>query len=250
MPDGRFTLVSDSVEHLFGYRPDEVIGEPWAMLTAPESMPLSDEHWTAMLADPAVEQRMRIEILHKDGRRIPVEISMIATIAEGRFDGAHGSVRDISDRERLESDLRRQAAELASSDERAHLARELHDSVTQALFSMTLLTRSIELLLVKDPSAVLGKLASLRDLQRDALAEMRSLIFELRPGSLEADGLVHALRTHTAAVQGRIGLPVVFEADLAERLPIEVEDVLLPDRPGGAPQHRQARVGPAGSALA
>jgi signal transduction histidine kinase len=151
---------------------------------------------------------------------------MIATVSEGRFDGAHGSVRDISDRERLEADLRRQAVELASSDERAHLARELHDSVTQALFSMTLLTRSIELLLVKDPSAVVGKLASLRELQRDALAEMRSLIFELRPGSLEQEGLVHALRTHTAGVQGRIGLPIVFEADLAERLPIEVEDVL------------------------
>jgi signal transduction histidine kinase len=127
---------------------------------------------------------------------------------------------------RLERDLRQQAAELAASQERGHLARELHDSVTQALFSMTLLTRSIELLVQRDPEAVVEKLASLRELQRDALAEMRSLIFELRPGSLAEDGLVKALRTHAAAVQGRIGLPIVLTADDIERLPIEVEDGL------------------------
>jgi len=55
---------------------------------------------------------------------------------------------------------------------------------------------------------------------------MRALIFELRPGSLEQDGLAQALRTHTAAVQGRIGLPVAFEADLPARLPLEVEEAL------------------------
>ena len=122
--------------------------------------------------------------------------------------------------------FRSQAVEIAASDERAHLARELHDSVTQALFSMTLLTRSVELLLTKDPAAAVSRLATLRDLQRDALAEMRALIFELRPGGLEQDGLVLALRRHTAAVQGRIGLPVVLEAELDGRLPADVEDAL------------------------
>ena len=119
-----------------------------------------------------------------------------------RSSGAHGAARDVSDRERLECGLRRQAAELASSEERAHLARELHDSVTQALFSMTLISRSIELLLERDPAAVPAKLASLRDLQREALAEMRALIFELRPGNVEEHGLMQALRTHSASLSG------------------------------------------------
>ena len=125
-----------------------------------------------------------------------------------------------------ERDLRGQAAQLAATEERAHLARELHDSVTQALFSMTLLTRSIELMLPRDPEQAEAKLATLRELQRDALAEMRSLIFELRPGSLAEDGLVRALRTHTAALQGRVGLPITVAADGVERLPIEIEDAL------------------------
>ena len=55
---------------------------------------------------------------------------------------------------------------------------------------------------------------------------MRALIFELRPGNLEQDGLTHALRTHASALQGRIGLPIVVESSLDERLPIAVEEVL------------------------
>jgi signal transduction histidine kinase len=98
--------------------------------------------------------------------------------------------------------------------------------VTQALFSMTLVTRTIELLIGRDPDAARDKLASLRDLQREALAEMRALIFELRPGNLETDGLLPALRTHTAALQGRIGLPIVVTSELTERLPLEIEEVL------------------------
>src|SRR4029079_18372191 len=129
------------------------------------------------------------------------------TVSPGASAAIHARPRNISERERLEQNLRRQAGELASSQERAHLARELHDSVTQALFSMTLVTRSTELLVDRDPAAAKERLGSLRDLQREALAEMRALIFELRPGNLENDGLLAALRTHAAALQGRIGLP-------------------------------------------
>ena len=98
--------------------------------------------------------------------------------------------------------------------------------MTQALFSMTLVSRSVELLLDRDADAARTQLAQLRDLQREALAEMRALIFELRPGNLEQDGLTRALRTHTAALQGRIGLPIVVESTLDERLPLPIEEVL------------------------
>jgi signal transduction histidine kinase len=91
---------------------------------------------------------------------------------------------------------------------------------------MTLVTRTTELLVDRDPAAAKEKLGSLRDLQREALAEMRALIFELRPGNIEQDGLLPALKTHTAALQGRIGLPIVVTSNLAERLPIGIEEVL------------------------
>ena len=76
---------------------------------------------------------------------------------------------------------------------------------------------------------------------------MRALIFELRPGNLEQDGLIRALRTHTAALQGRIGLPVVVESTVEERLPLPDRGGPLPDRPGSPAQRRQARHRPPGA---
>jgi PAS domain S-box-containing protein len=226
--EGRFTFVSDSVQHLTGYRPDEVVGTHWEGLTAPGSIAIAQERWERMRAEPEVEQQLRLELVRSDGSRIPVEINMMASLSDGRFAGVHGAVRDIGERERLERDLRRQAAELAASGERANLARELHDSVTQALFSMGLTARSLEMVLDTDPAAARQKIADLRDLQRDALAEMRTLIFELRPASLEQDGLVQAIRTHAAAVEGRTGLAVEVScpADDFERPPLDIEEAL------------------------
>ena len=136
-------------------------------------------------------------------------------------------MRDLREQVRLEDDLRRQAADLASARERARLAQELHDSVTQALFSMTLTTRSVELLMERDPAAARQMLGELRELEREALAEMRALIFELRPANLEQDGLVQALRTHAAGIQGRVGLVVRVDCAVDDdRAPIEVETAL------------------------
>ncbi|HKG56842.1 MAG TPA: GAF domain-containing protein [Candidatus Limnocylindrales bacterium] len=225
---GVFSYMSETVERMTGWRPDEMVGSHFSKIVDPASGPATAARWTALSTDPATPQTVRINLTRPTGGIVPVEVSAIGmTDATGRFLGITGSTRDVTEREGLERDLRRQAAELAAGEERSHLARELHDSVTQALFSMTLLTRTIEILLDRDLDAARQQLVVLRDLQREALAEMRALIFELRPGNLEQDGLIHALRTHSAALQGRIGLPIVVNGEeLADRLPIEVEEVL------------------------
>jgi len=219
--------MSDSIERMTGWRPDELVGEHFSKPIEAASMDEASSRWVALTIEPTIEQIAHINLQGPDGRRVPVEVSAIGMVdAEGRFAGIHGSTRDIGERARLERELRRQAGELAAGEERAHLARELHDSVTQALFSMTLVSRSVEMLLDRDAGAARRQLHQLHDLQREALAEMRALIFELRPGNLEQDGLTRALRTHTAAVQGRIGLPVVVESTLQERLPLAIEEAL------------------------
>ena len=78
-----------------------------------------------------------------------------------------------------------------------------------------------ELQLPRDPQAARAKFGDLRDLQREALAEMRSLIFELRPGSIERDGLSQALKTHVAAVESRVGRSIRLCAAREGRLPAE-----------------------------
>ena len=225
--DGQFTFISDSIERMTGWRPDELVGDHFSKAVEVASMEQASSRWAALAKEPTVEQIAHINLQGPDGLLVPVEVSAIGMVdAKGRFAGIHGSTRDIGERARLERELRRQAGELAAGEERAHLARELHDSVTQALFSMTLVSRSVEMLLDRDAAAARAQLTQLRDLQREALAEMRALIFELRPGNLEQDGLTRALRTHTAAIQGRIGLPVVVESSLQERLPLAIEEVL------------------------
>ena len=224
--EGRFTFFSDSLESRTGWKPEDLLGKPFTVLAGEASVADAVAAWEALRADPTHERRVRLELPLADGRISKAEVAMTGTAIDGRFAGAHGAVRDISERERLEGDLRTQAAELAASQERSHLARELHDSVTQALFSMGLTLRTLELLLESDRDEVPSKVAELRELQQDALAEMRTLIFELRPSSLESDGLVQALRTHATAVQRRTGLTIVVDAEAVERLPLATEEAL------------------------
>ncbi len=224
--DGRVTYMSESVERITGWAPDELVGRRFSDLVSPDELPAVERLFVEQSTDPSVPLTSEIGITGRDGRRIPMEVNSQAHVHDGRLASFHGVSREIEDRLRFERELRDHAAALAASEERAHLARELHDSVTQALFSMTLVTRSLELLLDRDREAALDKLADLRSLQRDALAEMRALVFELRPDSLARDGLVQALRTHAAAVAGRMGLPVAVEAPNIDRLPAAVEEAL------------------------
>jgi signal transduction histidine kinase len=102
-----------------------------------------------------------------------------------------------------------EASHVAALEERNWLARELHDSVSQALFSMTLHTRAMELAAQKEglgsESPVVRSLAQMRSLTQDALSEMRALIFQVRPGALDEGGLAGAVRKHAAAVASQYG---------------------------------------------
>jgi PAS domain S-box-containing protein len=225
--EGRLTFLSDTLAPRTGWQPEALIGRHFSAVVEGESRDITEAALARVRQDPRRQQRVRIEVARGNGDVTPVELTMIGRTVDGRFAGAHGSVRDISERERLEASLRQQAAGLAASEERTRLAHELHDSVTQALFSMGLTMRSLELLLETDVTAARDKLAELRELQRDALTEMRSLIFELRPASIEQEGICQALRTHAAAVQSRTGISVTVQAELADEPAIEVEHAVF-----------------------
>lgn len=224
--EGRFTFVSDIVERLTGFRPEELVGRHMSEFIAPETIGQAQRQLQDIMVEPDRVAVARFALRRRDGTSVPIENFATGMVRDGALVGGHGAGRDLSERNRLERDLRRQAAEIAASSERAHLARELHDSVTQALFAMTLVTRAIEVLLPRDRDAAIQKFEELRQLQREALTEMRSLLFELRPASLERDGLVQALRTHAAALESRVGLSILLEADLPDRLPLDVEEAL------------------------
>jgi signal transduction histidine kinase len=97
--------------------------------------------------------------------------------------------------------LYERSRELSIVEERNRLARELHDSVTQKLFGVTLTAESAATVVERDPKEARQQLHRLQQLAREAMEELRSLIFELRPPEVETEGLATALRKHVDVLQ-------------------------------------------------
>ena len=101
-----------------------------------------------------------------------------------------------------------QAQELAAVEERQRLARELHDSISQALYGVALGARTARTLLDRDPVKAIEPVEYVLSLAEAGLAEMRALIFELRPESLAMEGIVAAIEKQVASTQARYGVQV------------------------------------------
>jgi PAS domain S-box-containing protein len=117
--------------------------------------------------------------------------------------------------------LYEQAQDRAALDERQRLARELHDSVSQALYGIALGARTARALLDRDASQAREPLDYVLSLSDTAMEEMRALVLELRPESLEREGLTSALRKLAEATQRRQGLLV--QAHIYSEPPISLE---------------------------
>ncbi len=116
---------------------------------------------------------------------------------------------------------------LAAAEERNRLARELHDSVSQTIFSLTLTAQAARILVDRDPGRIPQLLDHLQSLSQNALAEMRSLIEHLRPPPLQERGLIPALRSHIEERKSRDGLSVTLQADIQTQLPEAIEEGLF-----------------------
>jgi signal transduction histidine kinase len=92
--------------------------------------------------------------------------------------------------------LYERARELSIVEERNRLARDLHDSVAQKLFGVVLTAEAASTLLAQDAGQARAQLDRLQELVGEALEELRSLVFELRPPALETEGLATTLRKH------------------------------------------------------
>lgn len=124
-------------------------------------------------------------------------------------------------------DYSNQLEYLAIARERNRFARELHDSVTQTVFSMTLTTQSALLLFERAPLQVRSQLDRLSQLVRSALAEMQALIAELKPEQAHIQGLIPALRRHLADARIAENLSVSLQVEGEISLTVSEEQALL-----------------------
>jgi PAS domain S-box-containing protein len=116
----------------------------------------------------------------------------------------------------------------AALEERQRLARELHDSVSQALYGIILGSRTASTLLDREapPERVAEWLEYVLSLAEAGMTEMRALIFELRPESLQSEGLIAALEQQAAALRARHEIPVHTTLCEEPDLPLETKEAL------------------------
>ena len=118
--------------------------------------------------------------------------------------------------------LRAQVEQAAAASERRRLAHDLHDSVTQVLFSANLIAEVLPAIWRRNRAEGERALEDLRELTSGALAEMRMLLLELRPAALQEARLDDLLSQLAAAFVGRARIPVVMDVDAACELPTDV----------------------------
>ena len=119
--------------------------------------------------------------------------------------------------------LRTQAEQMAVAAERSRLARDLHDAVTQTLFSTSLIADVLPRLWERDQKEGRRRLDELRQLTRGALAEMRTLLLELRPATLAEVEVAELLHQLTEAIISRARVPIALMVDGQCRLPPDVQ---------------------------
>ncbi|MGI5354446.1 GAF domain-containing sensor histidine kinase [Streptomyces sp. CA-252508] len=123
--------------------------------------------------------------------------------------------------------LYERSRELTIAEERSRLAHELHDAVSQKLFSLRLTAQAATALVDRDPARAKGELQQVAALAAEAADELRAAVVELRPAALDEDGLVHTLRTQIQVLDRAHSAHVTFECSGVRALPAAQEEAVL-----------------------
>lgn len=123
--------------------------------------------------------------------------------------------------------LYERSRELTIAEERSRLAHELHDAVSQKLFSLRLTAQAAAALVDRDPARAKGELQQVAALAAEAVDELRAAVVELRPAALDEDGLVATLRTQIQVLDRAHSARVTFTGSGVRALPAAREEALL-----------------------
>ncbi|MFD0697048.1 GAF domain-containing sensor histidine kinase [Paenibacillus sp. GCM10027628] len=171
---------------------------------------------------PEIRSGVAVPIILRDE---PIGVFFIGSPQKQYFDAVDAEVaRAFTDHIALAYENARvyeQRRDLARSEERNRLARDLHDSVSQMLFSLNLTSRGLESMLGETEPLVKEALTDIRQLSQNSLTEMRSLILQLRPAGLE-----RGLLTGLAQYGRQIGLTITTQVEGVRELPRMVEEAL------------------------
>ena len=216
-----FIDVNHAWENMFGYKREEVMGKTpfdYSPHFQPDGRISSEKGWEFIrAAKGGIPQFFPWRHTRFDGSEFDAEIFM--TIIELANEEVMISfVRDLTERKKAES---------AALEERQRLAHELHDAVSQTLFSASMISQTLERNWKKNPEMVGDHLKELQVLTQGALAEMRNLLVELRPGSLEHTPMPELLQQLVDGFSGRSKTAINLEIQNHNPLPSEVRFVFF-----------------------
>lgn len=218
------TMWNEGYFMLFGY-PSEGVHEHqwWRERIHPEDLERTISHLETALQNREEYLSYEFRYRRADGTYAHViDRGFIFYAEDGVPLREVGAMIDVTDRVILT-----EAQAQAALEERQRLARELHDSVTQSLYSLTLLAEaSRRTAAAGDVEKVVGNIARLGETAQQALKEMRLLVYELRPLALEHAGLAEALQHRIDAVEKRAGVEAQLRVNLEAELPPHIENGL------------------------
>ena len=202
--DGEILTANAIMAQMFGYGEDELIGTNVADFF-PDLEQRAEIMGRLRAGESVHVQRQRLR--RRDGSLFYANVTESILEREGQ-EVILGVVDDISAQIETEQVLHEKAEAEAVAAERNRIANELHDSVTQALYSASLIAEALPKIWQKHPEEAVKSLMELQMLTQGAQAEMRTLLLELRPGELADRKLTVLLRQLTDAMSARTDLPI------------------------------------------
>jgi PAS domain S-box-containing protein len=198
--NGRYTSVNRAAEELTGYSRVEIVGKHYSNFVLPTYLKTVRENFCRKL-DVPLETTYETEIACKDGTRKPVEVSSRMIYRNGEPVGVQGTVRDLSERKRVQRALQTYSRRLvnAQESERENIVRELHDNIRQSLKAISLNLKAIQAS-GEMPESVLSRLGESIDVIEGVLRRVRELSAELRPANPDDPGSMKDRFLHQPAV--------------------------------------------------
>jgi PAS domain S-box-containing protein len=223
--EGNCLRVNRAAETLSGYKREEIVGHNFVEFVSAEHIRRVRKSFCAKLAEQG-ETTYEVDVIVKDGRRVPVEVSCRAIYEHGVMVAVQGTGRDITERKLAQDALQMFSRRLieGQEDERRRIARELHDQIGQVLtaIKMNLHTVQQDCNSTEAGSHIKDNIEAVDQ----ALRLVRDLSIDLRPPLLDDLGLVTALRWYVDRYAKRTGLNVdvvIQLRDENERFSREIE---------------------------
>jgi PAS domain S-box-containing protein len=213
--EGTYLSINRAAETLSGYSREEIVGHNFKEFVAPEYVRYVRDSFWKKLAQQG-ETTYEVDVIAKDGRRVPIEVSSRAIYENGMLVGVQGMARDITERKLAQDALQMFSRQLieAQEEERRRIARELHDQIGQILTAVKMNLHSVQQVCLGSEAGSYVK--DNIEAVDEALRLVRDLSVELRPPILDDLGLTTALQWYVDRYTKRTGLNVDVVIDLPD----------------------------------